>query len=257
MLIAQLSDVHLRANEPLMYGRFEAPAALAAAVDHINRLDPRPDVVLATGDLTNDGLEDDYALLRRLLDRLAMPYYVIPGNHDDRDRLRATFRDKGYLPAEGAFLHYTVEDGDLRLIGLDTILPGEIGGGLCPERLRWLAERLEERPDRPTLIFMHHPPFATGIRFMDATGFEGADDLERLVRRHPQVRQIVCGHIHRPIHLTWAGTAAAVAPSTTFQMNLAFRPDEDFSPVADPPGIALYLWEDGTAGLIAHVSLIG
>jgi 3',5'-cyclic AMP phosphodiesterase CpdA len=244
MLIAQITDSHLRSDGVLLHDCIDTVTALANAVDHVNRLDPPPDVVLATGDLADTGLEQDYALLRRQLDRLAMPYFVIPGNHDERPAMHRAFADKGYFPATDTFLHYVVESFPLRLIGLDTVIPGEIGGGLCPARLGWLAERLAEAPERPTLIFMHHPPFATGIRFMDQPPFEGAEALKDILLRHAQVREVICGHIHRAIHAAWAGTIVAVAPSTAYQMPLAFRADQRFHLTGQPPAIALYLWQD-------------
>jgi 3',5'-cyclic AMP phosphodiesterase CpdA len=184
-----------------------------------------------------------------------MPVFVIPGNHDDRERLRRAFADQQYLPRDGTFLHYTVEDRPLRLIGLDTVIPGEISGGMCPTRLAWLADRLAEQRERPTLIFMHHPPFPTGIRFMDTPPFAGADELKALIADHPQVRLVVCGHIHRSIHIGWAGTVAATAPSTVNQMPLALNPGERFRVTADPPAMSLYLWEGGQ-GVLGYTSLI-
>jgi 3',5'-cyclic AMP phosphodiesterase CpdA len=255
MLIAQISDLHLRTDGSLMHG-IDTRAALANCVAHVNGLDPRPDLVLATGDLADLALPEDYRVLRAMLDGLAMPVYVIPGNHDDREALRASFGDLGYLPKNGPFLHYTVESYPLRLIGLDTVLPGEIGGGLCPSRLRWLADRLTEQPDRPTVIFMHHPPFTSGIAFLDRPPFERAAETARLVGEHRQVRQVICGHIHRAIHLNWSGTCAAVAPSVVYQMNLAFDPATTFDPTGDPPAISLYRWQHDGLGPVGYVSLI-
>ncbi len=258
MLIAQLSDTHLRASGRLLHGAIDTERALDACIDHLRRLDPAPDVVLATGDLADGGLPEEYARLRRAFDRLPMPVYVIPGNHDDRGPLRDAFADQGYLPTAGEFLHYTVEAYSLRLIGLDTVIPGEVGGAICPARLAWLGDRLTEQPERPTLIFMHHPPFSTGIGFMDSPPLEGADALRCLILRHRQVRQIVCGHIHRAIHLSWAGTTAAIAPSVVYQMNLALRPGEGFFLVDQPPAIALYLWREAfSSGPVGYTSLIG
>lgn len=218
-------------------------------------LNPRPNIVLATGDLVDLALPHDYAVLRAMLNRLEMPLYVIPGNHDDREAMRRTFGDVSYLRDCEAFLHYTVEPYPLRLIGLDTMLPGEVRGGLCANRLHWLADRLAEQPDRPTLIFMHHPPFASGIAFLDTPPFEGAEAMARLIGAHRQVRQLVCGHIHRALHVNWAGTCAAVAPSTVYQMALAFDPDRSFGPSGDPPAISLYRWRDGL-GPVGYISLI-
>jgi 3',5'-cyclic AMP phosphodiesterase CpdA len=255
MLIAQISDMHLRAAGDLMHGHIDTIRALADSVAHVNRLRPQPDLAIVTGDLTDRGTPEDYALLRRMLDDLAMPYYVIPGNHDHREGLRSTFADLGYLPAYGDYLHYTIESWPLRLIGLDTVLPGEVGGGLCAVRREWLAERLAEQPQRPTLLFMHHPPFPSGIGFLDAPPFEGADAAESIISRHSHVRQIACGHIHRAIHVNWAGTCAGIAPSTVYQMNLAFEPGSGFEPTDDPPAIALYRWHDGV-GPVGYISLI-
>jgi 3',5'-cyclic AMP phosphodiesterase CpdA len=255
MLIAQISDLHIRGDGTLLQGRIDTEAALAACVAHLNRLDPRPDVVLATGDLVDLGRPFDYRSLRDLLDRIEIPVYIIPGNHDDRDNLRSTFADRGYLPANGDFLHYTVERFPLRLIGLDTVIPGEVSGGVCAERLSWLGARLAEQPDRETVLFMHHPPFATGIRLLDAPPFEGASLFEALIARHRQVRQIVCGHVHRAIHTRWAGTSAAIAPSTVYQMNLGWTPGARYQPTTDPAALSLYLWLEGS-GLVGYTSLI-
>lgn len=255
MLIAQISDMHLRADGDLLQGRVDTIQALADCVAHVNSVRPRPDLVLATGDLTDWGRAEDYQLLRRMLSDLAMPSYVIPGNHDDRGALRAEFADMGYLPSDGDFLHYTIEEWPLRLIGLDTVIPGEVGGELCDARRHWLAERLAEQPQRPTALFMHHPPFPSGIVFLDTPPFGGGEETRALVARHPQVRQIMCGHIHRAIHLHWAGTCAAIAPSVVYQMNLALQPGAGLEPTADPPAITLYRWSAGT-GLIGYLSLI-
>lgn len=268
MLIAQISDLHLRSGGRLLHGQIDTQAALDACVRHLLGLRPAPDLLLATGDLADDGRPEDYRALRRALDRLPMPVFVIPGNHDDREALRAAFADGGYLPAAGEFLHYTIEDWPLRLIGLDTVIDGEVGGGLCGERLAWLAQRLAEQPRRPTLIFMHHPPVPTGIGFMDTPPFEGAAALKALLDGHPQVRQLVCGHVHRTIHIPWGGDAGrplavAVAPSTVYQMALAIAPGDRFFLVDQPAAILLWLWPDppiagdAATGPAGFTSLIG
>ena len=256
MLIAQISDLHVLADGTLLNGVVDTQSTLAAAIDHIGGLDPRPDLVLATGDLTQDGRPEDYALLRSAFGSLPMPVYVIPGNHDNRTNLRAAFTDQGYLPETGEFLHYAVDRYPLRLIGLDTVIDGDVGGRMCPARMQWLDERLSEQPDRPTVIFMHHPPFATGIAFMDRPSFKGAQELETLIRRFPAVRLITCGHVHRAIQTRWAGVLATVAPSIVFQMALELAEGAPSAFVVEPPAISLHLWRDGE-GPIVLTSLIG
>lgn len=255
MIIAQISDFHVArgANAPEQLG--DTRVFLERAVAHLNRLDPQPDLVLGTGDLCHDGTAEDYALLRSILSDLAMPAYLIPGNHDDRAELRAAFSDAGYLPAEGDFLHYVLEGYPLRLIGLDTIVPGEDGGILCEERLAWVAARLAEAPERPSLIFMHHPPVETGQPLIDGMNCGNGEAFGRIVAAHPRIEAIVCGHVHRPIHMAWNGTSLITAPSTCRQFPLEMRPGVGITPVPEPPACRLYLWRP-KAGLVAHLSYI-
>ena len=255
MLIAQISDMHIRAPGKLLYRRIDTADFLERAVVHVNRLDPRPDVVLATGDLVESGKPEEYTLLRELLAPLAMPVHVIPGNHDARDALRRAFPDHFYLPRSG-FLQYTIEGLPLRLIALDTLVEGKHHGALCLERLDWLQARLAES-DGPTVLFMHHPPFKCGIGAFDSTRVEeGGRRLAELVQRHGNVERILCGHIHRPIQVSWAGTMASIAPSTAHQATLDLRANAPLSLMMEPPAIALHLWRPDT-GLITHVSYTG
>jgi 3',5'-cyclic-AMP phosphodiesterase len=257
MLIAQITDTHISTPGSVNDRYFRTPEHLERAVAHLNRLAPRPDVVLATGDLVERGEPEEYARLRAILDRLAMPLYVIPGNHDSREHLAYAFADRGYLPARGEFLHYTVEEWPVRLVGLDTQVPGQPGGALCPERLAWLDARLGEAPPQPTLVFMHHPPFVTGLAAMDGMGLEGKEALAAVIRRHPQVERIACGHVHRPMTRRFAGTVATTCPATAHQIALELRPAERLSVVMEPPACTLHLWLGADAGLVSHVSVIG
>jgi 3',5'-cyclic-AMP phosphodiesterase len=255
LLIAQITDTHIKPDGVLAYQRVDTAAFLARAIDHILRLDPRPDAVLATGDLVDAGTLEEYERLQRLLAPLPMPVYLIPGNHDDRDALRRVFTDHDYLPRDG-FIQYVVDAGPLRMIALDTLRPGSAGGLMDAARIAWLDARLAEAPTQPTLIFMHHPPFKTGIAYMDTIGLEGADALADVVRRHPQVERVVCGHLHRAIQARWAGTVAATAPSTAHQVALDLREDADLGFALEPPGYALHLWREGL-GLVSHIATVG
>ncbi len=256
MLIAQLSDMHLRPEGQLLYDRIDTGAYLERAVAHVLTLDPRPDVVIMTGDLVEAGKPEEYACLRRLIAPLPMPVYVIPGNHDAREALRAAFADKGYFPVSG-FLQYAVDDGPVRLLALDTLVEGKPHGALCEQRLTWLKARLEEQADKPTMLFMHHPPFDCGIETFDKSRLlEGDAGLIALVRRHPNVERAACGHVHRPIQVRWAGTMASIAPSTAHQATLDLNEHSALSMMMEPPAIALHQWRPDS-GLVTHVSYVG
>lgn len=254
MLIVQITDTHLKGEGELLYGRIDTTDYLERAVAHVNALDPRPDIALVTGDLVDGGKPEEYANLRRVLSRLAMPYHLIPGNHDSRDPLRAAFPDHAYLPKAG-FLQYVIEDLPLRLVALDTLVPGKSWGALCAERLDWLEARLGES-GRPTLLFMHHPPFACGIEAMDGMRLnEGEERLAGIVSRHGNVERVLCGHVHRPIQVRWAGTMASIGPGTAHQVLLDLRDGGKLSLTMDPPGVALHLWKPAT-GLVTHTSYV-
>ena len=255
MLIAQISDMHIKPPGELLYKRIDTAGFLERAVAHVKVLDPQPDIVLATGDLVDGGKVDEYQLLRRLLAPLDRPVYLIPGNHDARDPLREVFPDHAYLPRTG-FLQYTIEGWPVRLIALDTLTPGKTHGELCADRLSWLEARFAES-DRPTILFLHHPPFDCGITAFDGHRLrEGEPRLAELVRRHGNVERALCGHVHRPIQVRWAGTMASMAPSTAHQATLDLHDQAPLSMMMEPPGVALHLWRAGT-GLISHLSYIG
>jgi 3',5'-cyclic AMP phosphodiesterase CpdA len=256
MLIAQLTDTHIKLPGRLAYGRVDTETCLRRAVAQVAGLQPRPHVVLVTGDLVDAGHPEEYALLRTILEDLPKPYYLIPGNHDERRALASGFRDHDYLPQDGEFLHYVTDEHELRLIGLDTIVPGQPGGEMCARRMAWLDARLADAPGRPTLLFMHHPPFRTGIEHMDAMRLADEDRFAALVRRHPQIVRVLCGHVHRAIQAPFAGTTASIAPSTAHQVALDLRAGGPAAFTLEPPGFQLHLF-DGRAGFITHTAAIG
>jgi 3',5'-cyclic AMP phosphodiesterase CpdA len=170
--------------------------------------------------------------------------------------MRAAFADQGYLPPSG-FLQYAVDDWPVRLVALDTLVEGKPHGALGAEQLSWLAARLGERPDKPTMLFMHHPPFDCGIETFDKSRLlEGDERLAELVRAHPNVERAACGHVHRPIQVRWAGTVASIAPSTAHQATLDLHEHSQLTMMMEPPAIALHQWRPGT-GLVTHVSYVG
>jgi 3',5'-cyclic AMP phosphodiesterase CpdA len=244
-LLVQLSDPHIGAT----WGEGDPVAGLTAAVEAVRRLPDDPDVVLMSGDLADTASDGEYAIVREQLARLGAPVFVLPGNHDDRDALRRNFD----LPGEtGTPVQYAVDVGPLRLVALDTTRPGEDWGELDEERLTWLDAALAEAPDRMTLVALHHPPISTGIAVWDQFGLRAADRsaLGRVLERHPQVRRIAAGHVHRTITGELAGRAVLTVPSTYVQGRLDFNSPEIVC-VPEPPGFAVHAVLDGE--LASHV----
>jgi Icc protein len=255
VIIAQITDLHVRPRGWKANRVVETNAMLARAVTTLNALKPVPDIVLATGDLVDGGTIEEYRVLREELSKLVMPVYLIPGNHDRREGLREIFADAGYWPT-GERLCYTVEDYSVRLIALDTTIPGKTEGEVGAEQRDWLAARLAEAPGKPTIVFMHHPPFPTGIGHMDSINCRDGEAVGAVIARHPQVERVVCGHHHRPIQIRWAGTIGSVAPSTAHQVTLDLSEGAPSSFHLEPPAFHLHCWIAG-AGIVTHQAYIG
>lgn len=258
MLIAQISDLHIRRPGQLAYRRLDTAPFLTRCIARLNQWAPRIDAVLITGDLVDTGDPGEYAHLRALLATLEIPYYLMVGNHDLRAPLRAAFPEAAYLfEGDGDFIQYQVELGDaatpLRLIALDSLDPSHSGGRLCATRLAWLAQALQAAQGMPVVVALHHPPFGTGIGHMDSALLDANDSLAlaALIGRYPNVERVLCGHLHRPIHTRFAGTIASTAPSPAHQVALDLTPQAPSVFVMEPPAFALHLWQPG-AGLVSH-----
>jgi len=254
MLIAQISDLHVRPPGHLAYGVSETNLFAEHAIHALLRLQPRPDCVLVTGDLTDCGLDEEYAILAELFSRLPMPVYAIPGNHDRREPFRRAFAAGGYLPETG-LLDYAVSCGPVRIIGLDSLAAGKSHGELQPQTLDFLQAALRAQPDAPTLIMLHHPPFATGIGHMDRQRlWAGSSELAQIVARAPQVQRILCGHLHRSIQVMFAGTLCQTAPSVGHQVALDLREDAPSAFVFEEPEFLLHSLQG--AHIVTHTAKV-
>ncbi len=249
MVIAQISDTHILARSSDQAVGASRAENLRRCVADINR--QGVDVVVHTGDSVHHGLAEEYAHLRGILADLAAPLFLIPGNRDRHDALRAAFDHLSYLPRNGDFLHYTVEDHPIRLVALDSVAASERKGVFCARRLAWLEETLAREPDRPTVLLIHHPPFDIGRHYVG--GYRNPQDAENLaavVSRHPQVERLLCGHVHCLHREPWGGTVATTMPSVAVDL----RNGVDAAIEAAP----LYLLHvaSGEGGLVSHTRIV-
>lgn len=256
MIVAQVSDPHVSLPGRQLFGGYDPAAALRAVVARLVRLRPRPDFVFFTGDLTETGKAEEYTHFLALIAELDLPAAAIPGNHDRRDAFLSRLGGSRLaIGTDPSWLHLLVETPALRLIGLDTLgLEGEAGGMLDATRLAWLERRLDEAPDRPTLIFMHHPPFRTGLPAADRWMLANPEPLAEIVSRHANVLRVACGHGHRAIEAPFAGIQASVCPSVAWALPL-FDPEARAPLVPQAPGFQLHLWEP-ELGLVTHTEFL-
>jgi 3',5'-cyclic AMP phosphodiesterase CpdA len=251
LLVAQISDTHILVPES------DHPAAglrgdcLRRTVADINQ--QQTDAVIFTGDTVQHGQSEEYARLRELLAPLEAPLYLVPGNRDDKNEMRAAFGDHAYLPATGEFLHYAIDDYRIRLVGIDSTLVGERKGRFCEKRQAWLEETLSDQPHRPTLLFIHHPPFDVGDHYVGGYRQPGeAAALADVVSGHRQVEGLLCGHVHWPVERHWAGTQARIMPSIAVDL----RKGVDETEAREQPIYLLHRFSEET-GLVSQAKMVG
>jgi 3',5'-cyclic AMP phosphodiesterase CpdA len=257
-LIAQISDLHIKAPGALAYRQVDTAAALTRCIAELNRFVPRPDFVAISGDLVDTRLREEYEHLKTLLAPLEIPYAAVPGNHDDRAPLRAAFPHQAYASAGGA-LNIAHQVGELDLVLLDSSVPGAAHGMLEADTLRWLDDTLGGSATRPALLFLHHPPFITGIAHMDRQNLRNAADLAAILPRHPRTRLVAAGHVHRATLTTFAGVAATICPAPNHSVALDLDAHLAPSFMIEPPAFHVHAWFPGDrfGSVVTHHVSIG
>lgn len=255
--IIQLTDTHIRAKGQLAYERIDTSEFLMRAVNAIEQLSFRPSAIVLTGDLTETGRPEEYAHLAEILSKLTTPYFLIPGNHDDRDVLRHNFSDYEYIKGCDKFIQYTVDLGEILLVAIDTSSPGFSEGALCQERLAWLDQTLTKNEHRSVVVAMHHPPFKTYMQHMDVIGLNvGRDSFVEIIQKFPKIERIICGHLHRSIEARIGTTVACTAPSPAYQVELNLDQDGSSAWLLEPPCFKVHAWINGP-DLVTHTAYIG
>jgi len=258
VLIAQISDLHITRPGALAYGRVDTAAALLRSIDTLNAMSPRPDLVVISGDIADSALPEEYEHARTLLGALQIPFAVIPGNHDRRTPMRKIFPDPSYGPGDGALNSMrSVRDVDIVLI--DSTVPGAPHGEFDAATLLWLEVTLTVSPTRPALLFLHHPPFNTGIMYTDAIRLRNADSLAAVLKRHPRIQLLAAGHVHRAAQSTFAGIAASICPAGEQAVTLEFEPRWPEVFRIEPPSLHLHAWLPGGdfGNVVTHLVPVG
>lgn len=256
--IAQISDLHIKAPGRLAYGRVDTAKALERCIAALNEFAPRPDFVVISGDLVDTPTIEEYDHLKQLLQRLELPFASVPGNHDSRELMRGAFPRAPYALPTGP-LNQHIDVGGLDLLLLDSSVPGRPHGELDAATLQWLDQTLETRSDQPALLFLHHPPFLAGIWHMDRQNLLNAEGLAAIIRRHPRVRLIATGHVHRAVLTMFAGVPATICPAPNHAVDLDLAELREPSFKVEPPAFHLHTWiaGEGLGHVVTHHVPIG
>lgn len=226
--IIQLTDSHLFASDDARLLGLDTHASLEAVIELVLAEQPRIDLVLATGDIAQDGTEASYRRFMSAVERLQAPCHWLPGNHDDG----------GLMKALGESAGFTVPWADLgnwRMVMLDSAITGSVAGYLAPEQFVHLEQALADE-SRHVLVCLHHHPVPIGVIWMDPLGLRNARELFDRLDSSPAVRGVLWGHVHQAIDVQRGPLRLMATPSTCIQ----FAPQvEQFTTDNRQPG---YRW---------------
>jgi 3',5'-cyclic-AMP phosphodiesterase len=232
LVIAHVSDTHFGDSVR------EPTARNAAVMDHLLAMDPRPDVLVVSGDVADHGLPEEYVAARAWLDRWPGVLAVCPGNHD----VRAAF-----VTGLGIGTRTVVEMAGTRFVMLDSLIDAVDGervdeGRLGEEQMEWLDRELAAS-GTPAFVVLHHPPVTIGVSLMDPIRLLDGDALGTVIAAHPHVLATLVGHAHTMCSTTYAGRPLLIGGGVVSTVPLDAEP---FPVVwyAAPPTLALHLVDD-------------
>jgi len=245
--IAQLTDIHLFANEYHQLLGLPTQDSFLAVIARLKQLQfgrtglktrSPLDLLLLTGDLSQDGKPETYRRLQNLLSPLEIPTYWLPGNHDNKSAMEEVLHQKPFYP-DKAF-----ECGGWNFVLLNSAVPQRVYGRLSVPTLHSLDLQLTIMGDAPTVVALHHPPFVVNSEWLDSSSLQNSEQLFAILDHHPQVKLVLFGHIHQEFYRQRNGVHYLGTPSTSIQ----FEPDsQDFSLDREYPGFRLLnLYPDGT-----------
>lgn len=249
MKFIHFTDTHFVPRGKTLYGR-DPRDVVDALVADINARHADAEAVVITGDLTHWGEPEAFDNLAEALAPLAPPLKLLVGNHDDREIFSKAFPDQ--RRDENGFVQSVLETSAGLFVFLDTNLPGTHAGHYCERRCAWLADTLLRHRDRDLFLFMHHPPFDTGIRATDRIGLVQKAEFRAVIEPHrARVRHLFYGHVHRPIAGSWLGIPATTLRATNHQVWLDMAAEE-IQGSFEPPAYCVVLADPDTVVVHYH-----
>jgi 3',5'-cyclic AMP phosphodiesterase CpdA len=256
----QITDTHIVARGALTCGRSDTATALQQAIATINAKLPLLEDVecaIVTGDLTDHGTPEEYAHFSAIMAALDLPWLAVPGNHDQRDCMRAAFADRCWMPEDGP-VHWTRDFGAFSMIGLDTLLEGAHHGELSSDGFEFLDATLSAIMNRPVVVATHHPWVPSGIPSMDADNLRNGAKLFERLSDHPAPVRMISGHVHRAVTGRIGSITCQIAPAPCHAVAIDHRSDQEPGLVLEPGAVTVYRWQAGTAPcLISDIIPVG
>ena len=213
--VIQITDTHILPADHRQFKGMDTALTLAQVIAAINADVDRPDLILATGDLVHDPLPEVYERLRCILQQANYPVFCLPGNHDQPELMHSMLNGGRLSTAR------LVVCGAWQLLLLNTMVPGSERGYLSEVELRFLKEQLQHNTHQHSVIALHHPPVDVGSPWMDAMKISNGEEFLAIIRRMPQVRCVLWGHVHQEFRSQLEQIQLIGTPSTCMQ----FKPN--------------------------------
>lgn len=232
--IVQITDLHLLPNPDERLRGVPTVKAVELVLEHLRENVPDIDLLVISGDLAQEESKVTYRRLAEMLEPWGTAIRMIPGNHDDREQMEKVF---SALVTNAAERIVFAEQLDAwRVIGLDSLSPGEVAGLVGQQQLGWLDQQLHDHSDCPTIVFVHHPPVSVETSWFDVIGLQDAEAMREVIARHPQVKLVCCGHVHFEFESAIASTRVVTTPAASFQF-APHTPSQEYDLL--PPGYRL------------------
>lgn len=235
--ILQITDLHILPEPNGTLLGVETEKYFRQVLDHAHRHHDDFDLFLLTGDLAQDPSPESYRRIRQILSRYDTPSLCLPGNHDDYRQMRSIL-NRGKVSC-----HPRYRLDNWQIIGLNSQKPGYPGGLIASSELAYLTEQLQRHPDLFTLLAVHHHCIESDSSWMDAMMIENSEEFLARIDKYPQIKAVVCGHIHQVLEKQRNGIRLLGTPASCFQFKPGCR---RFAVDNKPPGYrVLELGGDG------------
>ena len=216
--VVQISDLHVLSEPGAQLGNVDTTVSLVRVLKDIVKLSPRVDLIVASGDLVDDGSVEAYQRLQGLFKEIQCPVYVLAGNHDNTEAMRSV------LLSDNIRFHRNCDIGEWRLLFVNTRVQDAGHGFIDTAEMSWLKQSLDDLNGQSVLLAMHHTPLK--VCASSSCQLHNADDLLQLLSHYPQVKGLVAGHTHNDIESDYAHFRIMTTPSTMLQVT--HNPDEGY-----------------------------
>jgi len=244
VLLVQITDCHIFATAEDCLQGLNTRQSFAAVSNAAVKNHHKPDLLVATGDLSQDGTTASYAYLAHEFDDMGIPTFWLPGNHDDSDAMRKHFTGKWIHAGKQVLI------GKWQIVLLDSTIQGEVCGRVSATQLGFLERALKAYPDRHALVCLHHQALDCGSEWLDLKGLKDSDQLRTQLLQYDNLRAVLWGHVHQESHHIIDGVEWMSTPSSCVQFKSGSK---DFALSSEAPGYRhLSLYADGRIKTAVH-----